>query len=278
VTQRVVHFGDGTATAVTANGNITGNLRYVQGRNNQNDFRVQIMAGTNTYTGNTTVNSGTLLINGSNTGGGAFTVNGKTTSGSAGILGGNGSINVGVNDITIGDAVASSSAGRLQAGSAALTIGTLTTTAASLNFLAESIFTVDLNTISGNTIDLVNHTGSVSTLERIGRLADQQGGLAEVLGAKTLPPQRSGDRDRADLRARVHRNQGAHADLRERLRVPERPRLQPGRLLRFQPRSTESHTLGGPYRINIAGRSPPWPRGSPQLRSWRRPPLRRRSR
>ena len=175
VTQRVVHFGDGVATALTASGNITGNLRYAQGRSNAADTRVQIMAGTNTYTGNTTVNSGTLLINGSHTGGADYVVLGSTTAATA-ILGGNGTINVGANNILIGDAV-TSGVGRLQPGSAANTIGTLTTTAASLNFAAESIFTIDLNTIGSNTIDLINQTGNLSITSGATLSLNQLGGF-----------------------------------------------------------------------------------------------------
>lgn len=162
-TTSILHVGATGLGGASFSGNITGNVRFVKGRSNNNDLYTQTLSGTNSYTGTTTVQSGTLLINGSHTGGGNYLVNGKAgSSGGDAILGGNGSINVGANTITIGDASASSSVGRLQAGSAALTIGTLNTTAASLDFAAESIFTVDLNTTGSNTIDLVNHTGSVS--------------------------------------------------------------------------------------------------------------------
>lgn len=46
----------------------------------------QILAGNNTYTGTTVLNSGTLLVNGSHMGGGAYTVNTGATLGGAGTI------------------------------------------------------------------------------------------------------------------------------------------------------------------------------------------------
>lgn len=88
-------------------GAITGKLAVSKGRNNFNDADTLELAGSNTYTGTTTVNTGTLLVSGSHTGGGAYLVTGSVVANQdpgrtgGGILAGNGSIDIGVNDLTV---------------------------------------------------------------------------------------------------------------------------------------------------------------------------------
>ena len=68
VTERIIQVGasSGGAATSTASGDITGNLRFVYGYSTASNPRTQVLAGNNTYTGTTTVNSGTLVV-GSNT-------------------------------------------------------------------------------------------------------------------------------------------------------------------------------------------------------------------
>jgi autotransporter-associated beta strand protein len=73
-----VDNGSGTFSGVLADGNAAGN--YVKAGTG-----TQILSGTNTYTGTTTVSSGVLLVNGS-IGGGAVTASAGATLGGTGII------------------------------------------------------------------------------------------------------------------------------------------------------------------------------------------------
>ena len=109
-------------------------------------LRTLFLTGTNTYTGPTNVNSGTLLMNGTHTSGGAYTVaNGAT-------LGGTG---------TIGPSVTVSAGGFLAPGSNG--IGTLNTSSVSLAGTLN--LEVDGNS---NTQDLLNVTGAFKSDQRRG--------------------------------------------------------------------------------------------------------------
>lgn len=149
-----------TATGVTGTFNANGNTFTINGNINGGGAiatTTGAVAGgivkftaANTYTGGTTVQSGTLLVNntsGSGTGTGAVTVN------SGGTLGGSGFINTGANNVTVG--------GTIAPGSAANTIGTLTLTTNSTVFGSSSTFLVDL---SGATTDQLLTNGSFNLL------------------------------------------------------------------------------------------------------------------
>ena len=144
-------------------GAVSANLGINRGRGGFADSGSTTLTGTLTYTGPTAVNTGTLFINTTHTGGGSYTVNGRTNNPGVtpGILGGNGTINVGANTITIGDNDLDNT-GILAPGSAANTIGTLNTTAATLAFNADGVLQVNLNSVTSNTTDKVVHTGAVT--------------------------------------------------------------------------------------------------------------------
>jgi autotransporter-associated beta strand protein len=110
-----------------------------------------VLAGNNVHTGTTTVNGGTLLVNGTHVGGATYTVN------DSGVLGGTGTIaaNVGI-----------SSNGTIAAGSAddagsligTLTVGTVSQSA-TVSFADEAILAVDAD---GASSDLLSVKGAVS--------------------------------------------------------------------------------------------------------------------
>ena len=105
------------------------------------------LAGNSTYTGKTDIDAGTLLVNGTHTGGGAYTVNGGT-------LGGTGTISASVN---VGAATLSPGA----------SIGTLTTGALTLGGASNSLFELSapwqFGVSAGSTPnDLVSVTGNLA--------------------------------------------------------------------------------------------------------------------
>ena len=127
--------GNGTFSGAINNSGASGATLSVSKSGNG----TQALSGNNTYTGTTTVTSGTLLINGSTASGSAFSVSGGT-------LGGSG---------TIGGAVTVNSGGTLAPGNSP---GILSTGNLSLS----GIFAVDVNgTTVGTNYDQVNVTGTV---------------------------------------------------------------------------------------------------------------------
>lgn len=99
------------------------------------------LSGVNTYTGATTVNAGTLLVNGSLAAGSAVTVDG-------GLLGGTGTA---AGSVTVNDA------GAIGAGNS---IGTLNTGALALNNTAEMQVEIDIASSTSVTFDSINVTGN----------------------------------------------------------------------------------------------------------------------
>lgn len=112
-----------------------------------------VLSGTNTYSGGTAVNAGTLSVNGSLASG--VTVN------AGGILGGNGAINGAVN---------AASGGVLAPGNS---IGTLTVSG-SVNFAVGSVYRVEVDA-AGNA-DRINVTGAPGTATINGGTVDVQAG------------------------------------------------------------------------------------------------------
>lgn len=124
--------GDNSLASVIAN-NGTGAVSVTK-----NGAGKWILGGVNTYTGATTINAGTLLVNGS--------IGNSTVNINGGALGGNGTVG-GVNV---------NSGGSLAAGAS---IGTLNT--GSLSFASGGTFALEINTDLGTT-DLLNVTGGLS--------------------------------------------------------------------------------------------------------------------
>ncbi len=167
-----------SSTTRTYSATLTQNLNVERGRGNfAQDTGKTILAADNTYTGTTTVNIGTLLVNGTHTGGGNYSVLGKTGtatnnhSGADGILGGIGTITLatsktvtvtGFDFSTLASFATFPSAtpisyGRIAPGDGG--IGALTITAASLTLGNLSRFDVEVD--SGSSADLLALTGDL---------------------------------------------------------------------------------------------------------------------
>lgn len=113
------------------------------GRVEQNGTGTTILTNTNTYSGTTTINSGTLQVDGS-------LLNSTTTVNDGGTLGGNG---------TLGDVVINNG-GKLSPGAS---IGTITVN--DLTFNSNSIYKVELS--PGGTSDLTNVNGTASLAGKV---------------------------------------------------------------------------------------------------------------
>ena len=138
-----------------------------------------ILSGTNTYTGATTVNSGTLLVNGS-LGNTAVTVGGATATGTPAVGGGG----------TIGGATVIAGAGGGVAGThapTARTSGNGQTFTSTLTYDTGSIFEWDLNAATSNTG--TSNQGSYGQVIATGASGSVTGGAAVfkvVLGGNTF--------------------------------------------------------------------------------------------
>lgn len=145
-------------------GAVTGNLNLKRGRSNFNDNSTTILDGdTDTYTGTTTVSTGTLLVNAMHTGGGNYSVTGGISGAGAsaeGILGGTGTINNGGNAVTIGDGTTASRG--VLTGGASGAIGGLSVTTSSLGFLSDGVLRLELNSLAGNSNDLIALIGAMN--------------------------------------------------------------------------------------------------------------------
>jgi autotransporter-associated beta strand protein len=106
-----------------------------------------VFTNANTYSGGTTVQSGTLLVN--NAPGSSGTGSGMVTVDNGGTLGGGGFINTGANNVAIN--------GTVDPGVAANTFGALTLTTASTIFGSTGIFHVD---IGGSAVDQLFTSGT----------------------------------------------------------------------------------------------------------------------
>ena len=140
--------------------------------NKANAAASQVLTGTNTYSGTTTVTSGILLVNGSNTGGGACSV------ASGGTLGGTGSIDAAVN---VSGTIAPGAAG----------IGTLSTGA--VTFAVGATLAIEINTATAAADQLVV-AGNVATGGNAVNLTltDIGGNVALPIGTKLVVVSYSG--------------------------------------------------------------------------------------
>jgi autotransporter-associated beta strand protein len=124
----------------------------------KNGVGTVILTNANTYSGNTTINAGTLQIDGSLSSSSTATVSVNSGSTLAGTLAGTGTINRAVS--------VASGATLSPGGNAGLNVGTLTvgySSGTGVSFASGSFFRVDINTAtSGYTYDVLHVHGSVS--------------------------------------------------------------------------------------------------------------------
>ncbi|MBI1369620.1 MAG: hypothetical protein GC162_13320 [Planctomycetes bacterium] len=157
-----VDLASGTSTF---NGKLGGtltnenNLAFVKAGNGK-----YILTGANTYTGTTSVSAGTLIVNGTHTGGGLYTVASGAT------LGGNGNIGA---SVTVNGTFAPGNS-----------IDTINITG---NFTLNNIFEAE---VSGSSIDLLNITGNLSfggasVLDVVGTLTDASYTIITYTGTRT---------------------------------------------------------------------------------------------
>ena len=164
----------GTGGTLSVSGQISSNGAFGLTLNNSSNAGTLKLTGANTYTGGTTVNAGTLLINntsGSGTGTGSVTVNNAGT-----VLGGSGFINAGANNVTI------NSGATVAPGAAANTVGALTMTAANVIFTGTNgnVATLGID-VNGATADRLAITGNLNLSTVFDRL------VVTELGTATLP-------------------------------------------------------------------------------------------
>lgn len=164
----------GTGGTLSVSGQISSNGAFGLTLNNGSNAGTLKLTGANTYTGGTTVNAGTLLINntsGSGTGTGSVTVNNAGT-----VLGGSGFINAGANNVTI------NSGATIAPGAAANTVGALTMTAANVIFTGTNgnVATLAID-VSGATADRLAITGNLNLSTIFDRLVVTELGTATLL-------------------------------------------------------------------------------------------------
>ena len=145
----------GTGGTLSVSGQISSTGAFGLTLNNGSNAGTLKLTGANTYTGGTTINAGTLLINntsGSGTGTGSVTVNNAGT-----VLGGSGFINAGSNNVAI------NSGATIAPGAAANTVGALTMTAANVIFTGTNgnLATLAID-VSGATADRLAITGNLN--------------------------------------------------------------------------------------------------------------------
>jgi len=154
----------GTGGTLSVSGQISSAGAFGLTLNNGSNAGTLKLTGANTYTGGTTVNAGTLLINntsGSGTGTGSVTVNNAGT-----VLGGSGFINAGTNNVAI------NSGATIAPGAAANTVGALTMTAVNVIFTGTNGNLATLATdVSGATADRLAITGNLNLSTIFDRLA-----------------------------------------------------------------------------------------------------------